>query len=76
MKLRGRHELCYYFDMAHGRRNEAFTRTELVVVISVLVVLGVMLLPALSRQKKKSGRINCVMNLKQLGASLSSMVQR
>ena len=66
-KPQARHELCYYFDMAQSRGKEAFTRKELMVVISVLVVLGSMLLPALSRSKAKSWRISCVSNLKELG---------
>jgi competence protein ComGC len=45
-----------------ARRIEAFTRTELFVVIGVfaLLVIVVMLLPALAAAKRKASRINCV----------------
>src|ERR1700678_2814127 len=55
--------------MAHSRRTEAFTRTELVVVIAVVVVLMAMLLPAWKRANQKSSRIGCVNNLKQIGTA-------
>jgi prepilin-type processing-associated H-X9-DG protein len=50
------------------QRNQALTRTEVIVVIATLAVLFVLLLPALvpvvhnGRQ-----RINCISNLKQIG---------
>jgi prepilin-type processing-associated H-X9-DG protein len=50
-----------------GNRTEAFTRTELFVVIAVVAVLLVaMLLPALAAAKHKSSRINCINNLHQV----------
>jgi len=51
----------------------AFTRTELFVVIAVVAVLVVaMLLPALAAAKRKSSRINCINNVKQIGLSFKT----
>jgi competence protein ComGC len=52
--------------MADRRRIEAFTRKELIVVIVVLVVLGLMLPPAIERQKQKSRSIACICKLLNL----------
>jgi type II secretory pathway pseudopilin PulG len=46
-----------------------FTRVELVVVISVVVLLAAVLLPALTNAKAKADRIQCTNNLKQMGLS-------
>jgi type II secretory pathway pseudopilin PulG len=46
-----------------------FTRVELVVVISVVLVLALLLLPALHNAKAKADRIQCTNNLKQIGLS-------
>ena len=49
-------------------RNQAgFTRTELAVVIIVLVVLLAMALPGLQRAHQKVARISCLSRLEQLG---------
>jgi type II secretory pathway pseudopilin PulG len=55
--------------MARSRRTEAFTRTELVVVIAVLVVLGLWLIPAFQRAKQKADRVHCLNNLMQIGSA-------
>jgi len=55
--------------MAHSRRVEGFTCSELVVVIAVLVVLGSMLPAALEGANQKSERIRCVNNLKEIGTA-------
>ena len=54
-----------------GTRNlRAFTRVELVIVITVVTVLSiVVLLPALGSFKARSCRVNCVSNLKQIGTA-------
>jgi len=51
------------------QRNHALTKIEVLVIIAVLVVLAALLLPALASAKRKSSRINCVSNLKQIGIS-------
>jgi len=49
------------------RGSRALTLTELLVVVCVLAVAAALLLPALAAAKHKSSRINCVINLKQVG---------
>jgi competence protein ComGC len=46
--------------------NRALTLVEVVVVIAVLIVVAALLLPALAVAKRKSTRINCVNNLKEI----------
>jgi len=46
--------------------NHAMTLVEVLLVITVLVVVAALLLPALAAAKRKSARIGCVNNLKQI----------
>lgn len=50
-----------------NRRNRALTLMEIVVVIASLLVVVAILLPLLSKSTRRSSRIGCVNNLKQIG---------
>jgi prepilin-type processing-associated H-X9-DG protein len=49
------------------KRNAAMTLFEVGVVIAIVMILAVLLLPALAKARRKSSRIFCVNNLKQIG---------
>lgn len=50
-----------------NRHETALTLFEVAVVIAVVLILAAVLLPALAAAKKKSSKINCTNNLKQIG---------
>ena len=48
-------------------RNQALTKIEVLVIVAVLAVLAALFLPALAAAKRKSSRIGCMGNIKQIG---------
>ena len=50
-------------------RTLALTLVELLVVMATLALIGLFILPQLTRQHHKSSRIGCINNLKQVGLS-------
>ncbi|OGV52318.1 MAG: hypothetical protein A2017_13470 [Lentisphaerae bacterium GWF2_44_16] len=50
----------------------AFTLLELLIVITIIVILTALLLPALKSARETSKSISCLSNIKQLGLGLNS----
>lgn len=57
-----------------GGSRRGFTLVELLVVIAIIAILASLLLPVLAMAKEKSYRVQCVSNLKQLGAAIQMYV--
>src|SRR5437667_3567809 len=49
--------------------DEALFLIEILIVVSVIVILAAIILPALARAERRSARINCLNNIKQIGLS-------
>jgi len=61
-------------SISNAGTGAAFTVTELLVVIAVLLVLLALLVPAISRTRDRAHTATCTSNLRQLGALVSLYV--
>src|SRR5262247_1673568 len=61
---------------AHSWRSVcAFTLVELMVVISCIVILAALLLPALASAKDSGRKATCISNLRQIGIAIHAYAQ-
>lgn len=53
------------------KRNKGFTIVEMMVVITIIMILLGLLMPALGRARKKARKIDCMNRLRQIGIALN-----
>ena len=53
------------------KKNKGFTLIEMMVVITIIMILMGLLMPALGRARRKARKIECLNNLRQIGIALN-----
>jgi type II secretory pathway pseudopilin PulG len=66
--LHQRKELMKTSPLLHSRHQNAFTLTDLLILVATLAVLAMVVMPALAGVQNKGGRLECANNLRQIGA--------
>ena len=67
--------LRFRYQKKHNRECVSFTLVELLVVITIIIILVSIMLPALNKVKNKTFEISCKNNLKNLGVTMISYGQ-
>ena len=54
------------------RKRKGFTLIEIMIVISIIIILAGLLMPAFNRARNQAKRVECINNLKNIGIGIHS----
>jgi len=54
------------------RKSKGFTLIEIMVVISIIIILAGLLMPAFNRARNQAKKVECINNLKNIGIAMHS----